>query len=582
MSSSVIIEARQLDAQTVTANGDYEVTLAEPIILQNQDVWSMKNCMLDTVLENSNIIIEDDITVQTSTCPFFNDIMDFSANIEKNQFATGLPSAYTQTLLDYAPMKKFDAGTATGFVSVSGWNYTIYSYATEGPGKTKSYTTTYRYINEFNQVCYTHGVVDWVGDLPNPITKTDTFPTVVGLLESFTAMSNSIPNDWGVTFAYTPNSTPLTSVIYRPYSMQNSFTINKGIYAPSEIAAIVTEKMTVNSGGSTKSMVQSPYLWSSESFEVGYNQPDGSRNPDGSPQKIEEAVIFCDPALNYAITFNTGTKQWIGSSQLALQWDSDSQRFSFVFTHFPAYDSTGENICVKYARSNNDLANPIQGISHYGGVFFNSLTATDSKGQLYDFWDAKLGFLTGGIVSNIELLGPINNTRFSKLGTFYRYSLVPGQPHSVGFFGVDSCVIKSVGTNGNWWEEKSFSVGTDVLYATINNTLPVRAALTLPEILNKFSHYILQCDLFFTQMVGDSSYRNLQGTISKYYSYGSFCYGGQDGAFEYIHQGQPIYIQSIRIRLLRPDKTLDPLLGPDNTCYFQKISNTPNLVKAIN
>jgi hypothetical protein len=439
------------------------------------------------------------------------------------------------------------------------------------------------YTNEFNQTAYTHGVIDFHPPSPNPLNLTDTFPTVVGYLSSFTVLNNGIPNNWGVQFSLTPNSTPLTNTIYRPYSIPNSFTISKGIYGPEELAALVTEKMSINYGGSKKSLVQSPYLWGSESFSVGYDQPDSSRNPDGTPQQITEPVLFIEPAMNQALIFKAGVRQWSGSSQIALEFDSSTaQRFNFVFTHFPNYDSTGKNICVKYCRPNNDLTQVIKGISHYGGIFFNSLTATDSTGAFYDFWEAKLGFLVGAMVTNIEMFGQPLNTRFGKQGTFYTYTLVPGLTHTIGYFGLDSAVVKEVGTDGNWWIEPSFDTGTTALYSTINSTIPISATLTLPELLNKFSHYILQCDLYFTQMIGTQSYRNFQGTVSKFYSFGSYTYGDQTGAFEYIHSGQPIYINSVRLRVLKSDKTLDEDLGPDNTAYFQIIKGTPSLVKTVN
>jgi hypothetical protein len=83
-------------------------------------------------------------------------------------------------------------------------------------------------------------------------------------------------------------------------------------------------------------------------------------------------------------------------------------------------------------------------------------------------------------------------------------------------------------------------------------------------------------------VVGKDVQKNIHGLITKYYSAGGFCFGDSSEGLEYIHRGAPMVIRSIKTRILRPDRTLDPLLGPDNTIYLQVIRNTPNLVKTIN
>jgi hypothetical protein len=582
MSQNITLELRQLDSTAILANGDFETILANEIILNDSDVMNLKSCMLDTVAETSAIILEDDITIVTATCPFFTDVQDFSSNIEKNQFTTGEPSDYKQTLLSYAPMKKIVNGTVSGLVSCSGWNYLITVLPSSEPSKS-SYATNYSYINEFGVLSYAHGLVEKVPDDGQQYSRTDTFSTIIAQAGTIIRMGDpDIPYAWRIEWADTPNTTGVTNTIYKPYAIPFEFVIPKGSYSPTEMAQLVTEKMTTNGGGSAKSMIQSAYLWSVNSFEVGYNQPDGTRNPDGSPQVIAEPVIFCDPGLNYAITFNTGVRQWTGTSQVSLEYDSDSQRFSWVYTHFPLYSSDGKDISMKFARFNQDLTQPIQQVLLYGGIFFTTLTALDVNGNFFDFFGGKLGLNVGAMMSNVTVKGPLNNVIFGKQGTFYQYELVPGLTHTTGFGGIDAAVIKNVGANANWWEESPMDVGTDVQYATVNATIPIRGELTMPQLLNTFSHYILQLDLYFSKVVGKDVQKNIHGLITKYYSAGGFCFGDSSEGLEYIHRGAPMVIRSIKARILRPDRTLDPLLGPDNTIYLQVIRNTPNLVKTIN
>jgi hypothetical protein len=88
----------------------------------------------------------------------------------------------------------------------------------------------------------------------------------------------------------------------------------------------------------------------------------------------------------------------------------------------------------------------------------------------------------------------------------------------------------------------------------------------------------LQTDLGFSNndYIGIDYYKNINGIISKYYSFGSYCASLEsEGALQYIHRGNTIQLKSIKIRLLTSSKTLDVNLGQDNTVIFQIIKSPP-------
>jgi hypothetical protein len=111
-------------------------------------------------------------------------------------------------------------------------------------------------------------------------------------------------------------------------------------------------------------------------------------------------------------------------------------------------------------------------------------------------------------------------------------------------------------------------------FSNISTTTPLIADTPYTELIDTFSHFIIDADLnFIGDYVGLNKYNNIQGTVSKYYQVANYVIGDSDGAIQYQHRGLPILLKSIRVKILRSDKTPDPNLGKDNTILFQLIKS---------
>ena len=57
MNSNIIIECSQKNAQQVNANGDFEIKLAQPIFLENNDRFALSKTFLDNEIEEEGIVV---------------------------------------------------------------------------------------------------------------------------------------------------------------------------------------------------------------------------------------------------------------------------------------------------------------------------------------------------------------------------------------------------------------------------------------------------------------------------------------------------------------------------------------------
>ena len=249
------------------------------------------------------------------------------------------------------------------------------------------------------------------------------------------------------------------------------------------------------------------------------------------------------------------------------------------------YDDTGSNISVRYSNigsiynngTNLSMSNLYNATTTSGGVFFTDLKAVvSSTGKPYDFWEGVLGFDLSSLCPKLN--APISffsgSPPFGLEGYIYSYNLIAGKHITEGYYGLDSIVIKkpnlfNVKTTIAAPNQSTGVRATDIC-STIDNTKPIIAAKPYVELLENFSHYVLDCNLhFLNNYVGSSNWHNIQGTVSKYYSFGNYTYGDETGAIQYIHMGSPIVLKSVKVRILKSDKTRDVDLGFDNTLIFQ-------------
>jgi hypothetical protein len=569
MSSTTILELRQADSNSVRANGDYETTLSKNIIINDGDVLALKSAYIDSKVEG-NIVITSDTTLTIGFIPY---ITDWFKTADKTDYfgIDNLETVVDTTNgLDFIPYYFVPGGVIPGYSQITGFEY---NYNTNTPDDPNSITATYSYENLIGQTISFHTTIlksslqdefgTYIDPMPNIAAKNGTFKAttsqaVLDLLYLTKREEKISPN-------------PVEANTWEPYVFNTSILIEAGSYSPDYLSLVISERLSKNNANNAQKFIglaQSPFLKSSSAYDVGEPYPNGISGLINT-----EGTVFISTNGSLRFKIASGKYYYIGTSQIALEYDQSSDKMNWAFTHFPMYDDTSaSNICVRYQYYDSNSDNPAIASSKNGGIYFTSLTSTDASGNVTNFWEDVLGFNVAKTCVNphqgytqgtLNLTGSVQTVQ----------QPIYGQNMTQGFYGLDSVVLKKA---NKFFLEPILSDNDDILCSTIDNTVNIEADVSIGDLINKYSHYIIETNVCFgNDFTGVNYNHNINGIISKYYSDNNFTFGDESGSIEYQHRGQPIFVKSIRVRILQSDKTLDPELGPDNTVFFQVIKQVP-------
>jgi hypothetical protein len=550
--SESVIELRQQDGRTIQI-GEYENILSREITINDGDTVMLKQAFIDTKKSNSNqILIEEDITLKLYNgvylTDWFNGFKEYF-NQEGNNTGT---TPYDGR--DYVAYMKKTNGNAGDFQIMDAYEYYIINRYTVGPfkiiyqyvdiyGFTQTFETTFPAINPLTQG---RKYIDKLG-----ITyKTGTFQLLHPTNIDFNHMEIEIKGP-----IIDPN--PVNEDIMYPSIFTTEVQISAGIYDPNDLGDIISKKLSAtNSGelGTTPSIINSNFLMTNNS------------------SKFSSDPLFINDDLSQAIAVASNSGFLIGSEQIALSFNSTTNKFQWDYLHSPMRDNVnGQDISVRYLyKGINNTTSPIMAIGKNGGIFFTGLSAVITKtNKFYDFWSGKLGFDLQKML--VVPTKTDNLALFGYTGRFYQTVLQESINTTNGWWGLDSAILKNTPTG--FVALPQLDQGINGITSTISDTTAIIASNTLNDIQNRYSHFIVNADLKFNNNVfGKDIYKQVQSIVTKYYSFqGNYTYGDSSGSVFYQHKGAPIILKSIKTRITKSDKSLDRELGNDSTVYFQII-----------
>ena len=566
MNSNIIVEIRQQDAISVDTNGCYECQLSKDVIIETGDIVQVNKVFIDTVKEG-DINIPNDLTLTLNTGMYFQNWQALTGNTFKNADGSTPSSYVTPDFKRFIPYLLVNSGALSGCTNYTGYNYFIVD-----DGRWITFNITYSYLDWYGNEQH---IITTIPNVGSHVYKnkvyTDTGLNIVAKTGSLKYVSSTYTgtNSWvkqgGVGAAINVD-------ILQPFSFQTNINLKAGVYSPLQLTTLITQELTnTNLSNSTfnQNMTNSKLLLTIDSFNSGAPSPDGRVDPiTGNPIILSTQTTFISDDGTVSTVFpNVTNPNWIGASQVALEID-ENNRANWNYLHTPMYDATnGTNISVRYLHKGLASSGSTYGVAQHSGIYFQSLIAKETaSGKYVDFWSAQLGFNLNNLCVGTGQVS--NKFGFSNIISLSK-PLVEGVNITNGFYGLDSAIIKGL----SWSARQVPPASAAGLCSTINSTVGIFADSTITELLNKFSHYILQSDLGFqnNNYIGQKWYRNINGIISKYYAYGSYAFAESDAGISYQHQGAPIYLKSIKVRLLKSDKTTDINLGNDNTVIMQVI-----------
>lgn len=588
ITKSNIIELRQLSSNQSIQEGDYINNLSKPLLIKEGDQLNLKNCFIDNRSQQVGVInLPDDMNVQLQNLVYITYIdpaMDefLVESFEQNGNVSNKPTGYSYSPyitsdtdnLPYSLYKLIDVkwispngGTriniAYQYQNIAGQ---LVNVCSKLPDAQQSYTIETPYLDK-----------NFGGGLI--LFREGTFKVLTD-----TNILNKAGWSWaGIDFS----EADLSPKISEPMIFTSNLKIPKGSYSYLDLCIYISRKLSeINRTGPAENYDVgfldygfSPFLQTSFNFAQ-------NGVPWGYDELTENLYFFDIFGGKGSLVFkeeNNETGYWVGASQIALNYNSDniSQKVSWDYLSQPIYDNEG-NISVKYYITEGD--NPYNvASSSAGGIAWVSSVASYSKtpNQFFNFFEDILGFdntiyldIHGSTFLNNKF--GFENQQVRQLNAEYGVNLTRG------LFGLDSLLIKTNKDKQAQILPNPFIGGTGESYfSAVEDTVKIIAANSVNLLNNNYSHYLIELDFNTTNgdfITENSDYYShskiIRGICSKYYSYTGFYSSGIDDGFIYEHKGVPIYIKSIRTRILQPNKTLASDIGNDNTIYIEHLTTS--------
>jgi hypothetical protein len=355
---------------------------------------------------------------------------------------------------------------------------------------------------------------------------------------------------------------------FEPQEYKHNMTIKEGNYSPQILAKIINDSLTQNKSNGVNildndMLKKSDYLGVDTSlFFLKESNP---------TQDEADGFTLVNPHLNTA-----QRRSWVGSSQFELAYDEDTKTFRWDYLHTPYFSGNPGEISVKYEIVDNNYTTT----SSSFGVALASVSPDSFFEDLLGFNTKTSKSASGSDEDDLQCHTTVANslTEFTVggiTGRFPSFSTKVGTTTTSQFVGSDTAVQK---TPNPYYvpEGPSFTSTLDA-----DNTDKIIARTPISQ-LNKSDttgyFYLDITSNFQTSFLNTNGVsRSMNAVITRYENTGSYTIGSSDSGILYTHTGESQVLQSLKIRILNPDKTLasnSSGIGSDNTVLLQVVKNS--------
>jgi len=372
-----------------------------------------------------------------------------------------------------------------------------------------------------------------------------------------------------------PNTSSLKETVYEPVLLSATVSIDEGFYDPTALAKKITDKLSSSTlGGTNLSLLPNPILSPFMSTGAQFKVEDGYIFANAKGKVIAMGNSFGnDPTIAETNGVLAGT------NQVALEFDTDINKFLFKQLHMPIFDFGGGG-------------NPIVGLFEGG---------PDSSNRTY-FWASEAGgFLLNNITSSppnfMENILGFDNSIFAHYtmtprtftDTATRQFLIPTFDLKVGvnvtsqYLGLDAAVLKDPYTSSANPKPNplvpilSDSPGSAPFQSTSTDIVNIVASTSTIN-TSQSGYFLIDINTKFkTAFVGSNFFsRSIQGIVSRYYALNSYTSADESAGIAYIHTSpEPMMLTSLRVRILDPSTQLSTDVGDDNTVFVEIIKGSP-------
>ena len=589
--SSTILKLRQAESRDITTNGSYNISLRESVLLETGDQVKIHSVFLDTTTES---VVEIDVptTITMEVAKYLFNMFPVGQTVYTNNppYAAGPPVVGV-------PQPDYKRYWVCGNYGMGANDYHCTSVRINPHQKAAEYgdfLLTYKYkevgsgkivfgqqnIGQYHARSHPHGVTVPLSQFcqgdPTYGTAGAMVCTNTNLFDHNVALITDV--NWG--FEAGPVS---AERIANLWTEELNFILPAGRYLPSEIAQIITDKMsliningnTSNNYGSNQFLVDNPFLSSIAQLHHNIITSDGAPTmclvPEVSPSQ---------PTVQNILEFTAGqvptgsaTDYLIGANQTSMNYDETLKKLNYDILHFPRYvqpAAAGAFIPgVDFGTGNNEATEPlpVEPVGTYSGVAFTRLEPAG-------FWET-LGF------QNLILPTPHSTTLTDLAAGIKIYAVditsTDGLNTTNAFLGSDLIVPKTA---------DYFRPTADASGVATQLTTPIVSDREFDQVLNDEGYLLVEIGVKFPQkMIGgqseasaSSGSNKVQSIIGKYYTSSNFLQDSGAGSIVYEHNGLPQMLYELDVRVVHPDGTppLENELGQSNS-VFVEIIKTQNI-----
>lgn len=532
-----VIELRQKTSDNVFNDGDWETTLREERILYPGDSVALRNAFIDTKSSSSDTIkLDTPITLRLENIVYNKNHEDSAKTYYSSASNAGIDGQ--PYILCIPSATKNDPF----FTEVISYSVTRILAKPKDPGETFELELAYRDT--------TGTYVKWhSGRIDKPKDKGGSVTVNVGLItgtDSVVVLNALELGEEGLTVSG-PKTAPVTEDTLTAKIFGTTITIDAGTYDPDDIARIITDKLSIGFTGDyidSNAVVFSGFLHSSDNYDKG--------GAFGATPANESAPLVRSD-LGAAFQYANGSLRWIGTNQMALEYDNETQKFKWSDIHMPIYIANGTIVTEYKTNAGQPNNGDLFVADAYAGIAFTKLEPTS-------FWRDILGFDLGSCLATLSYKNVTIDTLVTHAPSVV---LTPGVNITGQYTGLDAAVKKDTTffRVPNPPPISTSAITTPIYAANAFGIAGVRNGYFLIDINAKMKNNIIGQELKST---------SISGIISRYYSADSYTSGTASDSIPYIHRGiGPISLDSMRIRILNPDGTLATDIGDDNTVFLQ-------------
>ena len=572
LTTNKFFQLRNLSAEVKNENGDFRQQIKEPIKLEEGDSIIMNKAILDTrSVDSGKIVLANDTTFTVS----FNQYKRFNnldgafeyrepasvtkltatdINCDPYVFCSKVTNPLLIWRLEYIDIQSLSS------VPVQHRNITLDIEYTAVDSTAKIAHIKFTYVAGFGWKSSLNLDILAVGDGDSAQVPSAVFRISKQTEEFIT----SIGGDWR---SYEPvMKEDVSTSTCVPVKISHSIVIAGGAYDPDDIAERISAGMTELASGAQFTT----YPVSLDNQLLGTTEDDSYVGPTGVANRIW-INMFHDPQTADALTpenmmaYESDTSPTIayfrGTSQFALEFEEDTQRFKFSFLHFPLYNSAGDIISkfVRFAGS----AFEARLCSAEGGILLESLQSVDNvTNQELGIWKNAFGFNihdlcpTPSNIPNATLVA--NIPRYVEEGSIGKY-FTQGQSNvDVGVVKTQGIVVQQV-------------IGLESIIGTV--TEQILAKSNFGQINLKSGYFMIEINgLYNDGLITNTDLKNhIFGIVGRFYENENYTTGTESDALIYQHKGATQYLNSFAVRVLNSDFKLAEGLGLDNTIFIQHI-----------